>query len=125
VEAVGGPVSQIAISNVGVDFGAENLLNDVTFTVAAGERWGIVGRNGSGKTTLFRLITGALAPTRGVVGRANSTKISLLEQHRHFGEAATVWEAAAGAFADLFALERSITEQANRMSESSSEADLA
>ena len=35
-----------------------------------------------------------------------------------------MWEAAAGAFADLFALERSITEQANRMSESSSEADL-
>src|SRR5258708_19517094 len=55
---------------------------------------------------------------------ANAHRVSLLEQHRTFGAAATVWEAAAGAFADLFALERSITEQANRMSESSSEADL-
>src|SRR5258708_22170279 len=117
-------MTQLALSNVGVDFGAMTLIKDVTFTVGERERWGIIGRNGTGKTTLFRLITGDLTPTRGVVSRANATRISLLEQHRNFGAAATVWEAAAGAFADLFALERSITEQANRMSESSSEADL-
>ena len=117
-------MTQLAISNVGVDFGAMTLFNDVTFTVAERERWGIVGRNGTGKTTLFRLITGELTPTRGVVSRANATRISLLEQHRHFGKATTVWEGAAGAFADLFALEKSITEQANRMSELSSESEL-
>src|SRR4051812_13583573 len=117
-------MTQLALSNVGVDFGAMTLFNDITFTVGEGERWGIIGRNGTGKTTLFRLITGDLTPTRGVVSRANATRISLLEQHRNFGSAATVWEAAAGAFAELFALEKSITEQANRMSESSSEADL-
>jgi ATP-binding cassette subfamily F protein 3 len=117
-------MTQLALSNVGVDFGAMTLISDVTFTVAERERWGIIGRNGTGKTTLFRLITGELTPTRGVVSRANATRVSLLEQHRNFGTAATVWEAAAGAFADLFALERSITEQANRMSELSSEADL-
>ncbi|MEO5569055.1 MAG: ABC-F family ATP-binding cassette domain-containing protein [Gemmatimonadaceae bacterium] len=114
----------LAINNVGVDFGATTLLKDVSFTVGEGERWGIIGRNGTGKTTLFRLITGEMAPTRGVVSRPNATRVSLLEQHRNFGDATTVWEAAAGAFADLFALERSITEQANRMSESSSEAEL-
>jgi ATP-binding cassette, subfamily F, member 3 len=117
-------MTQLALSNVGVDFGAMTLFNDITFTVGEGERWGIIGRNGTGKTTLFRLITGDLVPTRGVVSRANATRISLLEQHRTFGNAATVWEAAAGAFAELFALEKSITEQANRMGESSSEADL-
>jgi ATP-binding cassette, subfamily F, member 3 len=117
-------MTQLALSNVGVDFGAMTLFNDITFTVGEGERWGIIGRNGTGKTTLFRLITGDLVPTRGVVSRANATRISLLEQHRTFGKAKTVWEAAAGAFAELFALEKSITEQANRMGESSSEADL-
>ena len=92
--------------------------------MGAGERWGILGRNGSGKTTLFRLITGEMTPTRGVVSKPNALRVSLLEQHRDFGKATTIWEAAAGAFADLFALEKSITEQANRMSESSSEAEL-
>jgi ATP-binding cassette, subfamily F, member 3 len=118
-------MTQIAVSNVSVEFGAMTLFKDISFTVSAGERWGIIGRNGSGKTTLFRLITGEMTPTQGVVSKPNALKVSLLEQHRNFGKAATVWEAAAGAFADLFALERSITEQANRMSESSSEADLA
>jgi ATP-binding cassette, subfamily F, member 3 len=117
-------MTQIAVTNVGVEFGATTLFKDISFTVGAGERWGIIGRNGSGKTTLFRLITGEMAPTRGVVSKPNALRVSLLEQHRNFGNAATVWEAAAGAFADLFALEKSITEQANRMSESSSEAEL-
>src|SRR4051812_14535932 len=118
-------MSLIAISNVGVEFGAMTLLKDVTFTIGEGDRWGIVGRNGTGKTTLFRLITGEMTPTRGVVARPNAIKVSVLEQHRNFGNAATVWEAAAGAFAELFALERSITEQANQMSEKSTEAELA
>jgi ATP-binding cassette, subfamily F, member 3 len=117
-------MTQIAVTNVSVEFGATTLFKDVSFTVAAGERWGIIGRNGTGKTTLFRLITGQMAPTRGAVSKPNALRVSLLEQHRNFGNATTVWEAAAGAFAELFALEKSITEQANRMSESSSEADL-
>ncbi|MFL5517396.1 MAG: ATP-binding cassette domain-containing protein, partial [Gemmatimonadales bacterium] len=29
------------------------MLGEVTFTVARGEKWGIIGRNGSGKTSLF------------------------------------------------------------------------
>ena len=63
-------MTQIAFSGVGVDFGALKLFSDVTFTVAARERWGIVGRNGTGKTTLFRLLTGELTPTRGSISQA-------------------------------------------------------
>ena len=97
----GGVVTQLSLSGVAVEFGATTLLEDVTFTIAAGERWGIVGRNGTGKTTLFRLITGALAPTRGAVARTAGLRISLLEQHRVYDGATTVWEAAAGPFAEL------------------------
>src|ERR1700761_4977112 len=88
-------MTQLAMSGVGVSFGATKLLDDVTFTVAAGDKWGVVGRNGAGKTTLFRLITGVMEPTRGQVTRIGGLRISLLEQHRDFGDATTVWEAAA------------------------------
>src|SRR5213075_1042267 len=105
-------MTQIAVAGVGVDFGDTTLFSNVSFTVAAGERWGIVGRNGSGKTTLFRLLTGDLQPSRGVVARHPGTRVSLLEQHRDFGDVHNVWEAAAGELAALLALEQSLAEQA-------------
>jgi ATP-binding cassette subfamily F protein 3 len=117
-------VTQLAFAGVGVDFGATTLFDDVTFTVAAGQRWGVVGRNGTGKTTLFRLLTGEMQPTRGQIARQPGLRVSLLEQHREFAGATTVWEAAAGQFADLLALERSLIDQAARLEHDSSEAAL-
>ena len=118
-------MTQITLSGVRVDFGATTLFRDVAFTIAEGERWGIIGRNGSGKTTLFRLITGDQRPTAGAVSRAGSLRLSLLDQHRDFGDAETVWEAAAQPFASLIALEASLAEQANRLAEMGSHPDPA
>jgi ATP-binding cassette subfamily F protein 3 len=80
-----------------------------------------VGRNGTGKTTLFKLMTGDLAPSKGTVARQSGLTVSLLGQHRDFGTAKTVWEAAAGPFADLLALEQSLSEQAHALAEVSDE----
>jgi ATP-binding cassette subfamily F protein 3 len=117
-------VTQLACAGVSVEFGATTLFKGITFTVASGERWGIVGRNGTGKTTLFRLITGEMTPTQGQVSRQPGLRVSLLEQHREFPGATTVWEAAAGQFAELLALERSLVEQASRLEHDSSELAL-
>src|SRR5437667_3611312 len=118
-------MTQIAFSGVGVDFGDTTLFSGVSFTVAPGERWGIVGRNGTGKTTLFRLLTGELDPTRGSIARAAGLRVSLLEQHRDYGAATTVWEAAAGELAELLALEQSLVEQAANLAHDSSPRALA
>jgi ATP-binding cassette subfamily F protein 3 len=110
-------LTQVSVSNAGVEFGATRIFQGITFTVGQGERWAILGRNGSGKTTLFRLITGSQQPTEGVITRQPGLRVALLEQHRDFGGAQTVWEAGAGEFADLLALERSLAEQANVLAE--------
>src|SRR5206468_1026118 len=104
VAGVDRSVTQLSLSNVSVEFGATPLFSGITLTVTRGQRWGIIGRNGSGKTTLLRLITGEAEPTSGTIARAGGLRWSIMEQHREFGGAATVWEAAAGAFAELRAL---------------------
>jgi ABC-type polysaccharide/polyol phosphate transport system ATPase subunit len=42
-------------------------LSDVSFTVAAGHTYGIIGRNGSGKSTMLKLVAGITRPTSGSV----------------------------------------------------------
>jgi len=49
------------------DFGGLRAVDEVTLTVAPGERRAIIGPNGAGKTTLFKLISGEDRLTKGRV----------------------------------------------------------
>lgn len=63
-------------------FGGLHAVNDVSFTVAEGEMFGIAGPNGSGKSTLFNLITGIpFAPTSGEI-RFRDQRIDGWPAHR-------------------------------------------
>ena len=107
----------LSCSNVGISFGATELFKNITFTVAEGERWGIIGRNGAGKTSIFKVITGELQPTVGSVARRPGLRHALLDQHRAFEGATTVWEAGAAAWREVIALEQRIAEQAIALGE--------
>ncbi|MCC6929421.1 MAG: ABC-F family ATP-binding cassette domain-containing protein [Gemmatimonadaceae bacterium] len=107
----------LSLANVGLSFGATELFKDVAFTVADGERWGIIGRNGAGKSSIFKLITGELKPTVGSVARKPGLRHALLDQHRAFEGATTVWEAGAAAWREVIALEQRLAEMAMEMGE--------
>ncbi|MBU3067737.1 ABC transporter ATP-binding protein [Nocardia sp. NEAU-G5] len=57
--------------------GAVSAIADVSFTVAAGETFGLVGESGSGKTTVGRCIVGLEAPTSGSVRIGGADLMSL------------------------------------------------
>ncbi|MFJ9827924.1 ABC-F family ATP-binding cassette domain-containing protein [Streptomyces sp. NPDC101160] len=59
----------ITIRGVDVRVGARLLLSEISFTVAPGDRIGLVGRNGAGKTTLLHTLAGLRAPAAGRVTR--------------------------------------------------------
>jgi zinc transport system ATP-binding protein len=48
-------------------YGAEPVVEDITFSVTRGEFMAILGPNGSGKTTLLKLALGLLRPAKGEV----------------------------------------------------------
>jgi branched-chain amino acid transport system ATP-binding protein len=57
----------LELAGVSRSFGALRALEDVTLSVAAGERRAVIGANGAGKTTLFNVITGDFPATAGTV----------------------------------------------------------
>lgn len=58
----------LTLSGVSKTFGGLTAVDDVSFSVASGEIFGVAGPNGSGKSTLFNCITGIpFGPTGGEV----------------------------------------------------------
>jgi branched-chain amino acid transport system ATP-binding protein len=55
------------IRHVTKRFGGFQALSDITITIRAGERFGLIGPNGSGKTTLINCISGVLRHDIGVI----------------------------------------------------------
>src|SRR5882757_8008461 len=55
----------LVLEGVSRAFGALRAIEDISFSVAVGERRAVLGANGAGKTTLFNTITGDFPPTAG------------------------------------------------------------
>ena len=62
-------------------FGGLVAVNNVSFTVNAGEIFGLIGPNGAGKTTLFNLVTGLIPPSSGQM-IYQGTDLSRLRPHQ-------------------------------------------
>lgn len=58
----------LEIKNVSFAYGAENVLENINFTLESGDFWAVIGPNGGGKTTFVKLLLGLLKPTQGKIG---------------------------------------------------------
>ncbi len=57
------------------------LFKEVTFTLSAANKIGLVGHNGCGKSSLLKVLSGLYEPTTGSVARAKRCLVSYVEQH--------------------------------------------
>ena len=71
----------VDLTDVTVRLSGKTVLDDVSWIIGPGDRFGIVGENGAGKTTLLRVIEGALAPSAGRVKIGKTVKFAVLSQH--------------------------------------------
>jgi len=70
----------VDLLDAGVSFGATEVLRDVTWRIAPGERTAILGANGAGKSTLLGLIAATVAPTTGRVKTGKTVRVAMLDQ---------------------------------------------
>ena len=81
-----------AAEELSLSIGRQTLYDNTEFSIACGERVGLVGRNGSGKSTLFRLITGEELPGGGSITRARELRVALLPQEFRLDGSRTIAE---------------------------------
>jgi iron(III) transport system ATP-binding protein len=60
-------VTSLDVSHLSVNFGDRTVINDLSFTLQAGEIASLLGPSGCGKTTLLRAIAGLLQPREGTI----------------------------------------------------------
>jgi peptide/nickel transport system ATP-binding protein len=77
-------VSKSYPRRVGLRTELHTVVENVSFTIEAGETLGLVGESGSGKTTVARMILGLIAPSQGSVriDGIDLTRASSSEMHR-------------------------------------------
>src|SRR6188474_2304352 len=70
----------VTIRAVTIGFRGPSLLDNVSGTIDAGQRIGLLGRNGAGKTTFMKLLSGEIEPDHGEIIRSPGVTVALLPQ---------------------------------------------
>ncbi|MBL0176447.1 MAG: metal ABC transporter ATP-binding protein [Ignavibacteria bacterium] len=79
------PYPDVAFDHVSIAYQDRIALEDVTFSIARGSFWGIIGPNGSGKTTLVRAIIGLVGARSGRIRTFGVDPRDLREQRTLIG----------------------------------------
>lgn len=86
----------VLVKNLYKSYAQQVIFDDISFTINAGERVGLVGRNGHGKTTLFRMLLKEEHPDSGIISLPKDYRIGHLSQHLKFSEETVLKEACLG-----------------------------
>ncbi|HVX31027.1 MAG TPA: ABC transporter ATP-binding protein [Nitrolancea sp.] len=73
-------VPMIEVEHLVKQYGDVHAVNGISFTVAEGEIFGLLGHNGAGKTTTIRMLTGRTLPTSGTARVAGYDIVDQLDQ---------------------------------------------
>ena len=81
------------VQNVSKRFGARELFANLSFSIAEGQKVGLIARNGTGKSTLLSILTGRESQDEGAIVYRNGIRTGYLEQEPAFNPDDTVLDA--------------------------------
>lgn len=81
------------VQNVSKRFGARELFANLSFSIAEGQKVGLIARNGTGKSTLLSILTGRESQDEGAIVYRNGIRTGYLEQDPVYNPDDTVLDA--------------------------------
>ena len=112
----------LSAKDIGKTYGADTILEGVSFHINEGDRIGIVGANGAGKTTLLNILAGELQNDSGSFYLSQDTTVGYLKQKNNFDSDSTVLEEVKKIFTPLLNMERELNELSLEISSMGAEA---
>lgn len=73
----------LSLQNVGVRYGEQSVLEQISFDLKQGQIVTLIGPNGAGKTTLVKVVLGLTPPSNGRVKRCGGLRIGYMPQRLH------------------------------------------
>jgi len=106
----------LSCNNVSKAYVAENIIENITFTINDNEKVGLIGLNGAGKTTLFNILTKNIEPDTGEIYVAKGKKIGYLMQNTIIESKMSIMDEMLLIFDELIKMEERLHEISHEMS---------
>ena len=86
-------IPYLDVQNLSKRFGAQVLFENISFSIAEGQRVGLIAQNGTGKSTLLAMLTGREGKDGGEMVYRNGLRVGFLEQSPQFESTESVLDA--------------------------------
>ncbi|MBP3284505.1 MAG: ABC-F family ATP-binding cassette domain-containing protein [Clostridia bacterium] len=114
----------VALNQVSKSFGAEQILEEITFQINEGDKIGLLGLNGAGKSTLLNIITGNLPYDSGELYVEKGLEIGYLKQNAALNLRNTIQEELDSVFAEVHEIGRKLESIRAKMAEGDNSPEL-
>ncbi len=109
----------LTVTNLTKYYGADLILDSLSFQASRSEKIAIVGVNGTGKSTLLKLIAGILTPDEGSIHVVKGNRVAYLPQEARFEHDRTLWQEMEAAFEHLNSLQEEMRQLEQQVSDTS------
>jgi ATP-binding cassette subfamily F protein 3 len=116
-------MSLLVLENATKRFGSQEIFRDLSLSIEAGEKLGLIGRNGGGKTTLLRVLTGEEDLDGGARRLSRGVRVGVVDQRPVFEGGTTVLGTVMEGLAEIHRIEARMREVEQHLGDAGADTD--